>query len=329
MTIFAVNKQLNEQAVVKKKQKIHVDLSDVGQDNNYQGYFDHGVAIFDDIRELSKIEVLKMGLNTIIGCFKGRLQLTVNNDILALNNEELLIVHSNTQLDDFMMSPDFECKVFCFTDDALNGLLQSDVEIWNNALYIHKVNILRMNDNDESNRTYYYNLIKYKWNRPEGKFKRKIIDSILRAALLEFCDKFVKNYAVDETQHVNRDHEIFHQFLELLASMQVKRQPVTFYAEELCITPKYFSAVCKTVSGKSPLTWISEYVIEDIRSNLLNTKLSCKEISDKLGFPNSSFFGKYVLEHIGSSPMEYRKNNVNITNNNHKNEQDEQNKQYG
>lgn len=294
----------------EKRRKFNIDLSKVGQDDKYEGYFDNGVAIFDDIREISKISVLKMGLNTIIGCFKGKLQLTVNNNILTLNTDEILLAHSNTKLDDFMMSPDFECKVFCLTDDALNNMLQSDIEVWNNALYIQNIKILRLRDNDEDNRSYYYNLIKYKWNRPESKYKKKIIYSILRAALLEFCDKFLNYFDVDEAQYANRDNEIFHKFLDLLLSMNVKRQTVTFYADELCLTPKYLSTVCKNVSGKSPLTWISEYVVEDIRSYLINTKLSCKEISNRLGFPNSSFFGKYVSDHIGSSPMEYRKNNM-------------------
>jgi AraC-like DNA-binding protein len=60
------------------------------------------------------------------------------------------------------------------------------------------------------------------------------------------------------------------------------------------------------MSDKSPLQWIVEYEMEEIRSYLKNTDLSCKEISDLMGFPNSSFFGRYVKDHTGMTPLEYR-----------------------
>ncbi|MBF1571957.1 MAG: AraC family transcriptional regulator, partial [Prevotella sp.] len=43
-----------------------------------------------------------------------------------------------------------------------------------------------------------------------------------------------------------------------------------------------------------------------ITNYLRTTDLSVKEISHRLGFPNTSFFGKYVKDHLGCSPLEYR-----------------------
>ena len=71
------------------------------------------------------------------------------------------------------------------------------------------------------------------------------------------------------------------------------------------------STICRSTSGKSPMMWISEYVIEDIIHYLKNTDLTAKEISEALGFPNASFFGKYVRVHLGASPSEYRKQLLN------------------
>nr|WP_314996334.1 helix-turn-helix domain-containing protein [uncultured Prevotella sp.] len=44
-----------------------------------------------------------------------------------------------------------------------------------------------------------------------------------------------------------------------------------------------------------------------ITNYLRTTDLSVKEISHRLGFPNTSFFGKYVKDHLGCSPLEYRR----------------------
>jgi AraC-like DNA-binding protein len=86
----------------------------------------------------------------------------------------------------------------------------------------------------------------------------------------------------------------------------LKRQQVSYYADKLNISPKYLSTVCKKVSGKNPMRWITEYVMQDCYALLKSTDLSIKEISNRLGFPNSSFFGQYFREQAGMTPMEYR-----------------------
>ena len=110
----------------------------------------------------------------------------------------------------------------------------------------------------------------------------------------------------DNNQSSFRDKELFNQFLQLLGKQEQKRQKVSFYADQLNITPKYLSTVCKKVSDKNPMRWITESVMEDSYMLLKETDLSVKEISNRLGFPNSSFFGQYFREQAGITPIEYR-----------------------
>lgn len=52
---------------------------------------------------------------------------------------------------------------------------------------------------------------------------------------------------------------------------------------------------------------INRCIIDDVRLLLHNPDKSVKEISNELGFPNLSFFGKYVKRMLGMSPKAYRK----------------------
>lgn len=47
-------------------------------------------------------------------------------------------------------------------------------------------------------------------------------------------------------------------------------------------------------------------MLEEIRYYLKNTDLSMKQVADQLGFANPSFFGKYVKEHFGMTPLQFR-----------------------
>ena len=79
-----------------------------------------------------------------------------------------------------------------------------------------------------------------------------------------------------------------------------------YFARQLCITPKYLSIICKRHSGKTAIDWITEYTLADITYYLRSTSMSIKEVSGILGFSNTSFFGKYVREHLHTSPLKYR-----------------------
>ncbi len=104
---------------------------------------------------------------------------------------------------------------------------------------------------------------------------------------------------LNHKQSTSQSH--FQRFLDLLHANDVKRHTVEAYASEL-------TAVCKKNSGKTANEWITEQVLEDIRYYLRQTDLSIKQICDKLAFPNPSFFGKYVKDHFGMTPLEFRNN---------------------
>ncbi len=95
--------------------------------------------------------------------------------------------------------------------------------------------------------------------------------------------------------------------MRLLSRPTNTEREVRAYAEQLLVTPKYLSAVCKEKTGRTAMDWITESTVSHIKYYLLQTDLTIKEIAFKLDFPDVSFFCKYVKKHLGKSPVEYRK----------------------
>ena len=100
---------------------------------------------------------------------------------------------------------------------------------------------------------------------------------------------------------------IFTKFIHLVEGNYKRERRVGWYAEQLCITPKYLSETVKQVSRLTPNEWIDNYVILEIRVLLKNSTRSIKEIAMEMNFPNQSFLGKFFKERVGMSPSEYRK----------------------
>ncbi len=105
-----------------------------------------------------------------------------------------------------------------------------------------------------------------------------------------------------------RIEHIFNKFMNLLGTYHAKERSLQFYADKMCLTPKYVSAAIKTFSGKSALNWINEYVSLEAEMMLRYTDMSVQEIAYSLNFPTQSAFGKYFKKMVGTSPKQYRTN---------------------
>jgi AraC-like DNA-binding protein len=100
--------------------------------------------------------------------------------------------------------------------------------------------------------------------------------------------------------------ELFTSFYNLVLLHHRESHEVGFYADKLCLTPKYLSTVIKASTGKTAYEWINDYVILEAKA-LLKSDMTVQQISDSLSFPNQSFFGQSFKRHTGMSPSEYRR----------------------
>lgn len=112
-----------------------------------------------------------------------------------------------------------------------------------------------------------------------------------------------------ELQSVSiRNKLVFERFLNLVKQYHTEQRNVVFYANKLCISPKYLSKIVKSVSGFSAPQLIDRFVIRQAQQLLKNSDSCIKEISEELNFPCPSFFYKYFKKHTGMTPKQYREN---------------------
>ena len=103
-----------------------------------------------------------------------------------------------------------------------------------------------------------------------------------------------------------RSHTVLDSFLKLVAEYHNSERKVAFYADKLCLTPKYLSKLVKSASGRSAPEWIDSFVILEAKNMLKYSDMPIKEIVYLLHFPNQSVFYKFFKMHTGLTPSEYR-----------------------
>ena len=134
---------------------------------------------------------------------------------------------------------------------------------------------------------------------------QQLLLSLAQSIFYELFFDYASNQHLQPQVQDAKDR-IFQAFLVSLFKNYKQQREVTFYAEELCLTPRYFSTIIKEKSGHSALQWIIQMVISSVRQKLKSSDLSIKEIAMEYNFPTQSFFGKYFKQYVGVSPKEYR-----------------------
>ena len=272
------------------------------------GYFDNDIMVVDSIQQFAEISAAHVSMNAIAICTQGRVQGIMNGQQMELHQNQVAIIPQNITVTDVMVSPDFDLKAMFLTNRILQSFLREKMNIWNDMMFVHRHHIVTMAEDEIIFYTHFYDMVTLAIGRgKDNPFRTDIIQSLLRSAVLGLCGAMKQMLPSSEMHHdISSANNHFQRFLDLLHSKEVKHRTVESYASDLCISPKYLTVICKKNSGRTANEWITEHVLEDIRYYLKQTDLSIKQICDRLGFPNPSFFGKYVKDHFGMTPLDFR-----------------------
>lgn len=110
----------------------------------------------------------------------------------------------------------------------------------------------------------------------------------------------------NDVVNITRKKEITMKFFSDVQKYCNTERSVTFYAGRCCLSPKYFARIITETLGKKPGDVIRDNVILEAKVMLVSNNLSVQQISDRMHFPNASFFCKYFKAATGCTPRQYQ-----------------------
>lgn len=137
----------------------------------------------------------------------------------------------------------------------------------------------------------------------ENPYRAKVIQHVMMAI---FYSSEKSRITTSEKPRTNAD-VLSKEFLLLVKENFRTERQLRFYADKMCITPRYLSRVVKESTQFSAADWIERFVVLEARALLKSTNMTVQQISDELNFPSQTFFGKYFKRRVGLSPKEYRR----------------------
>ena len=148
-------------------------------------------------------------------------------------------------------------------------------------------------------------LFRQRQGQTDNPFRREVLGRVMQMFLYDLW--LVYRNGLTQMETTDTASQLFFRFLGLAEGNVLAERGVAFYADRLCVTTKYLSQVCRSVSGLSAMQWITYYASFEIVRRLDNPALTLTDIADELGFSSLQFFSRYVSRCLGLSPSDYRK----------------------
>jgi len=128
----------------------------------------------------------------------------------------------------------------------------------------------------------------------------------MASVIVHLFDDFRSRNERNQASYTSRQHELFCNFIRLVNAHCHEHRDMEFYASKLCLSPRYLGTIIRQESGRCAKDWIDSAVTTKAKVLLRHTNHQVATISDRLGFPNTSFFCKFFKRLTGMKPQEYR-----------------------
>lgn len=278
----------------------------VGHKDNYDDFYVFRASSGDHFIEGRTV---RMKAFTVILCIDGTENGTVNLKEMSNNKGSLLMTFPNNVLKIEAGYPTATVRGIMLSQDFMR-MLQVDVKnslpLFMRLAYNPLVNLTQEQQEDIER---YFDLLENISNNSDLAHRDEIVRGLLMSMFYRISGTYEQRPQVlDEKERSvrNRREEYFAKFITLLSENFKRERTVGFYAEQMCVTPKYLSLLIKDFSGKSAAEWIDSYVITEAKTLLRYSTMSIQEVAYELNFSSQSFFGKYFKHLTGMSPSEYK-----------------------
>lgn len=241
-------------------------------------------------------------------CTKGRARFKINMKEIIMEPNSVIVVLPNFIIEPIEKSDDFSMETLFFSFDFISDLPHSSH--FNIMEKIEQTPCLYISEEEVKNLLGFHAFIVGQYNRREHRFRQEIAKFLLFALIAEIGVLYCT--AEKNSLKLTRIEKLTSQFFILLRRHHTTERNIGFYADKLCLTPKYLTTTIKKNTGKSILNWIHEADITAIKMLLKSSGKTVGQISDELHFSDASILCRFFKKYTGMTPKKYRESGVNV-----------------
>ena len=187
--------------------------------------------------------------------------------------------------------------------DIMSGVCRMTPDFY---FYMRKHFCFHFTENEVRRYNLWCDSLNFRMEHKKPAYRRETPIHLLRSFFWDLYVDYRENPQVHKLYNFTHKEQIIFNFSMLIAEYYKTAREVSFYADKLCITPKYLTLIATQVTGRSARQCIADFVIIEMKALLRNANVDIKELVKELGFRNQSALSRYFRRQTGMSPSEYR-----------------------
>ena len=284
-----------------------LDFQSIAESKQYFRYNEH-IALFNDfaqVRSHHVSEVLVEGFLFAV-VTRGHAQISVDDKMYQLKEGDVITCKPRNIFEKAMMSMDFNALLLFLSPEYVAQLSQMVRLEWTYSMFSTTHQILHADEMAINRYHLYFELLQNHLSCPDSPHKELSLRLLFASMAYDLHD--LHDFQDEELLHqtYSAGENILRKFMQHLHDPSQLYLNVNEYANLFNITPKYFSSVCKRLTGKTANQLISDEIIRSAQIMLRDSSKSIKQIAAMLGFKNQSHFGRFFRQQTGVSPQQYR-----------------------
>lgn len=244
-------------------------------------------------------------------CVEGSVDCSVNlTDYHLTTGTLLLITPGNiiriTQPNE--LDQNLRVTLICVSASYISNIGINPSKVLVEAVEVLRDPCIHLSD-DEAEMLHKYVNLALDITKTNSQFVKESIGGLVSSVFYQFAGFLANSKRREDMEkpvRTTRQRQMLEQFMKLAINDHAREHLVGYYADKMCVTPKYLSKIVKETSGRSVPDWLSELLILDAKNMLRHTDMTIKEISARLNFPSQSFFFRFFKNHTGKTPTQYR-----------------------
>ena len=241
----------------------------------------------------------------LIVCEKGYFCFDVDKKKFTARAGETVFLSEGNNFSIGELSDDLRVSILFYHIDPIREILGSSIV----AMYLYTTLTPEpcyvWTSGEESDLVRYIALLGRHRKSAQNPFDNHECKLLLLALTYRLCSIYSRRI-IEEKNVAGHKIDTFIKLIRLIEKYYMQERGVAFYADKLCLSPKYLSALSKSVCGYTGQELVCRAIIRKSIFWLKNTNKSVQEISDDLNFPNASFFGTFFKKQTGLAPSYYR-----------------------
>lgn len=237
-------------------------------------------------------------------CREGMMSFSNGRKNYTSAKDDLVIWQMSNTIQNVSYSEDFNADFLIVSPNFLSHFnpemtwaTQGFIFIRMNPSYHLTDNALRTIEND-------FHQFKLRLAADDEMFKIELLGRQMQIFLYDLWIIYSKG--ITEMNANDNSSLIFLRFISLVQQHCKKNRDVAFFADLICITPKYLSQVSNKVTNVPASEWINYYATSELVTLLNDNSKTFTQIADEMNFSTMSFFSRYVKKMLGITPSQFR-----------------------